>query len=617
MSEGRPSRMSRVIRAIDRATVGVAMLAVAVLLVDIGWIPTLSGEVRRLVVFANGLVVCLFLFEYFAKLALSQPIARHLRANLFDTTITGLFLLLLLFAHPLYHSRTLSPFFESRQIALSRLIVWLALSYIVITLISKAVAYQKQMTAAKFQPAGIVIGSFVLVIALGTALLSSPEALSTEARAREGRMHIVDAVFTSTSAVCVTGLVVKDTGTHFSTFGQVVILCLIQVGGLGLMTFVAFSSLLLGKGIPIYERVVMQDVLSYELMKHLPKMVIFILLVTLTTEAAGALLLYGTWAGDYTTGQRVYMSVFHAVSAYCNAGFSLMSDSFVKYGGSWPVVGTITGLIIFGGAGFTVQEDILRKLWRVLTRKSRTRGRLLKNLSATPAPAHLSLHSKTVIVTSGILLSAGAMMFALLEWNGVLSGLPAGEKALAAWFQSVTPRTAGFNTVDFSVVRASTLMVTMALMFVGASSGGTGGGIKTSTFAVVVATLRATLRNRLNVEMLRRTIPIQTIRQALAVVFMAALAIAVGTAILTLSEPGIEFQKLLFEEVSAFGTVGLSTGTAGTPLSLSASLSWVGKLVIIVTMLTGRIGALAMLMVVAQKSAAFDYEYPSERVTVG
>jgi Trk-type K+ transport system membrane component len=222
-----------------------------------------------------------------------------------------------------------------------------------------------------------------------------------------------------------------------------------------------------------------------------------------------------------------------------------------------------------------------------------------------------------VLVTTGLLLLWGAALFALFEWNGVLKGLGTIERALAAWFQSVTPRTAGFNTVDFSVLKASTLVLVMALMFIGASPGGTGGGIKTSTFAVVVAIVRATLKNQINVEMMKRTIPIQTIRQALAVVFLAVLVVIVGTTILTLSEPGVAFEDLLFEDISAFATVGLSTGTPGTPLSLSGSLSWVGKLVIIVTMLVGRVGSLAMLMVVAQKSAAFAYEYPSERVTVG
>jgi len=622
MSEGHPSKISRVMRIIDRLAVGVAILAVLTLLVDIGWVPTLSPEMRRLILFLNGFVVCLFLFEYAAKMFLAGSMLRYMRANLFDTVLTFGFVALLFCAKPAYESAGFGGLLRQRGVTLGGIFLSIGLAYIILTLVSKAVAYQKQLSTSKFQPAGVVVASFILVIALGTALLSSPQALSEAALASEGRCGLVDALFTATSAVCVTGLTVKDIGPYFSTFGQVVIMCLIQIGGLGLMTIVAFSSLLIGKGIPLSERVVMQDILSYEVLSRLPRMIIFILLVTFGTEAVGAVIMYGAWRGDYTSGQRAYLSVFHAVSAYCNAGFSLFSNNLMKYRSSVPVVGTITGLIIFGGIGFTVQGDLLSKLRRALTARSKSKGRLLKNLALTQMPARLSLHTKVVLATTAVLLLLGTVLFGLFEWNGGLNGLPLAEKFLASWFQSVTPRTAGFNTVDFSALKLSTLILVMVLMFIGASPGGTGGGIKTSTFAVVIATVRATLANRINVEMFKRCIPIQTIRQSLAVVFLAAGLVTLGALLLAISNPGIALEKLLFEEISAFGTVGLSTGTAGTPLgstplSLSAALSWFGKVIIIITMLAGRIGPLVLLMTIAQKSAAFDYEYPSERLTVG
>jgi trk system potassium uptake protein TrkH len=617
MSEGRSSRIAGIIRAIDRLAVGVAVLAVLTLLVDIGWAPTLSGEMRRLVLAINGFVVCLFLFEYFAKLFLSASVARHIRANPFDAIITLAFLVMLFSVEPASRSEGFGAFLRDHRLSPASIYPGLGLLYIALTLISKAAVYQKQLSTSKFQPAGIVAASFILVIALGTALLSSPQALSVDALAREGRCPLIDSLFTATSAVCVTGLVVKDTGAYFSTFGQAVIMCLIQVGGLGLMTFVAFSSLLIGKGIALSERMVMRDVLSYEVMNRLPRMIVLILLVTFGTEALGAVMMYGAWQGDYTSGQRLYLSVFHAVSAYCNAGFSLMSDNLMGYRGSITVVGTITGLIIFGGIGFAVQGELLDRLSYILKPRAKFRGRLLKNLAAVRGPSRISLHTKVVLITTGLLLFWGAVLFGMCEWSGVLSGESLKTKVLASWFQGVTPRTAGFSTVDLSMLRLPTLLLLMALMFIGASPGGTGGGIKTSTFAVVIATMRATLHNRVNVEMLKRSIPIQTIRQSLAVLFLAMSLVIVATAVLSVSDRGVPLEYLLFEEVSAFGTVGLSTGTPWTALSLSASLSVVGKLVIMISMLLGRIGSLVLLMVISQKSTAFVYEYSSERVTVG
>jgi trk system potassium uptake protein TrkH len=622
MSEGRPSRVNRFLRVIDRVTLGVAVMAVLTLLVDLGWIPTLQGHARTWAVVLNAAVVCLFLFEYFARAFLASSILRHIRENIFDTVLTVTFLALALSARYLYRGEGGGGALRGHGITLDTAYLVLGQVYILLALISKAVAYQRELATAKFKPAWVVVASFAIVIAMGTVLLCSPHALSEKAAAGEGRISVIDAFFTAASAVCVTGLTVKDIGTYFSTFGQVVIMGLIQVGGLGLMTFVAFSSLIIGKGLALSERVVMQDVLSYEVMNRLPRMLVFILSVTFGTEALGAAVMYFTWHGDYTVGERVYLSAFHAVSAYCNAGFSLLSANLVEYRNSFALVTAVTGLIIFGGIGFTVQGDLIGRVWYYIKARARGRRRLLKNLAAAEGPVYLSTHSKVVLTTTAALLVSGTILFAVLEWTGTLGGMGLEEKALASWFQSVTPRTAGFNTVDIGMLKLTTLVMLMAMMFVGASPGGTGGGIKTSTFAVIIATVRATLRNRLNVEMFKRTIPLQTIRQALAVVFLSILLVASGAFVLALSDPGISLDKLLFEEVSAFGTVGLSMGTAGTPLgptplSLSAALSWAGKLVIILTMFAGRIGALTLLVAIAQKTEAAAYEYPSERVTVG
>jgi len=634
MTEGRPIvRGQKLLAFIDRGILAVAVLAVFTLLVDLGWVPTLVGWPRLVVLSVNALVVALFLFENFARLLLAPSMARHVRENVFDATLTALFLVVLFSEKYVYQSTSVGEWLRSRDSTLTGVYLFTGQIYILLTLVAKAVVYQRRLSASRFPPSLVVVGSFALVVALGAVLLASPHALSDTARASEGRIPVIDSIFTAASAVCVTGLTVKDIGVYFSTFGQVVIMLLIQVGGLGLMTFVAFSSLVLGKGLAISERVVMQDVLSYEVMSKLPRMVAYIFLLTFGTEALGALILYFSWHSGLSVGQRAYMSVFHAVSAYCNAGFSLFATNFVEYRNSIPVVGAITGLIIFGGLGFTVQSDLAERAWRGLTnrayrlwyalRKPSTLLRWrLKGRPGAEAPLHLGTHSKVVLYTTAMLLFWGAVLFAFFEWAGVLSGMGLRERVLASWFQSVTPRTAGFNAVDIGLVRLTTLVLLMVLMFIGASPGGTGGGIKTSTFAVICATVRATLQNRLNVEMFRRTIPLQTIRQSLAVVFLAIVLLMAGVLLLAVTQPGIAFDRLLFEEMSAFGTVGLSTGTAGThlgatPLSLSAALSPVGKLVIILTMLAGRIGSLTMLIAVAQKSATVNFEYPSTRITVG
>ena len=218
---------------------------------------------------------------------------------------------------------------------------------------------------------------------------------------------------------------------------------------------------------------------------------------------------------------------------------------------------------------------------------------------------------------TAVFLVAGGLLFAALEWNGALAGMSLREKLLGIWFQTVTPRTAGFNTVSFSSARTATYLTTSVLMFIGASPGGTGGGIKTSTFFILIATVYSALRNRFSVEAMGRTVPSGTVRQAVMVVLLALVLVASGLFVLSLTEPGIPFERLIFEDMSAFGTVGLSPGTPGKALSLSASLSWVGKLVIIVTMFAGRIGPLTLVIAIAQQRKIVEYEYPSEQVVIG
>ncbi len=610
-------KLKEALAAIDAVMLVVAVVAIVTLLVEWGWGATLSPLAHGAILALNALVITFFLFETLAKLFLAPSFGRHIRDNLFEVLLTAAFLVLFFSAEHLYRTAGVYSLLETYGISLAGFYLFLGQVYVLLSVLIKTIAFQKHLSATGIRPAAVVVASFAAVILIGTVLLASPHAVSPGRLVAGEHPTLVDSLFTATSAVCVTGLIVKDTGSYFSTFGQVIILCLIQIGGLGLMTFVTFSSLLIGKGMALREQAVMQDVLSYDVMAKLPRLIVYILLVTLASEVLGTLLLYPVWQGDLSTGRRLYLSVFHAISAFCNAGFCLFSNSFEAYRGSFLLNGVITGLIIFGGLGFIVQRNLGAKLWYALKYRWTPRPIVLKSPETADAPVFLSLQTRIVLVTTGLLLAGGAVLFALLEWSGVLDGMSFKEKVLATWFQTVTPRTAGFNTVDFSLLRTPTHLVTVVLMFIGACPGGTGGGIKTSTFAILIATVYSALRNRSGVEAMRRTISYRTVRQAVMVVLLGVTLVVAGLFVLSVSESGVPFERLLFEEVSAFGTVGLSAGDPVSGLSLSASLSWVGKLVIIATMFTGRIGPLTLVIAIAQRRYAVDYEYPSEQIVIG
>ncbi len=617
MNESYSAKSQTLFARIEKPMLVVAGIALLTVVVEWGWGGAITPLASRAILLMNALVIALFVFEALARLVLSDNVRLHVAENTFEIAVTAVFLAALILGKVLYNIEGVAGRLVRIGLDLSLFYVLLGQLYLLVCVLMKAISLQKKVTAAGIRPAAVVMGSFAGVILLGTVLLVSPRAIAAERLAVEGRLPLVDALFTATSAVCVTGLIVRETGTHFSQFGQVVILVLIQIGGLGLMTFVTFSSLILGKGMALSEQVAMQDALSYDVLAKLPRLVVYILLVTFVTEAIGAALLYRVWHGDMSVQRRLYVSIFHSVSSFCNAGFSLFDDSFVAYRGSLLLNGVVTFLVIFGGLGFIVQRNLAGRLWYALRCRLAPHSRLLKPLRESRHRSFMSLQTKIVLAMTGCLLAAGAILFALLEWHGALGGLSLSEKLLGVWFQAVTPRTAGFNTVSFSSMRTTTYLMIVVLMFIGASPGGTGGGIKTSTFFILLATVYSALSQREDVEALRRRVPAQVARQAVMVMFLGLALVISGLFVLSITEPGVPFERLLFENMSAFGTVGLSTGTPGTPLSLSASLSWLGKLVIIVTMFAGRIGPLTLVIAIAQQRRRVQYEYPAEELVIG
>jgi trk system potassium uptake protein len=445
----------------------------------------------------------------------------------------------------------------------------------------------------QLSPAQLLSLHILGLITLGGLALSLPVA------AAPGRhVSVLDAFFTATSAVCVTGLVVVDVPRDLSLVGQVVLMLLIQAGGLGYMTISTLVMVALGRRMSMQERLTLADALNVTSMEGLLRFAWTVALLTFALEGAGALVLGLRFARDLGWANGLWFGAFHAVSAFNNAGFALFSDNLVRYRGDVTVNLVVTTLIIGGGLGFLVLSEVLR-----LRRR---------------AGPGLSVHTKLVVGLTAALLIAGTLGILALEWTnpGTLGPLGFGEKLLAAWFQAVTPRTAGFNTISIGDMTAPALFLTIVLMFIGASPGGTGGGVKTTTFGVTVMAIWATIRNRSDVTVFRRRIAPEVIARAFAIAFIAFLGVNLVAGVLLV----LEHQSLiatLYETVSAFGTVGLSMGVAGSVLSLSAVFGAGGKLLIMLMMFMGRVGPLTMVLALAGGGTAPRLRYPEGKVLIG
>jgi len=428
--------------------------------------------------------------------------------------------------------------------------------------------------------------SFAALIVCGTLLLKLPAATPHGAS-----IGWIDALFTSTSASCVTGLAVRDTGAGFSALGQGVILLLVQVGGLGVMTFALFF-VVLGGRFSLDQRQLVEQTLAGERSLAPRALVRMVLIFTLTCETLGTLWLWLAFRGELE--QPLWQACFHAVAAFTNAGFSLLPDNLMRFRGNLAVNAGVMLLIVLGGIGFLAVHDLTH---------SRLRWR------------RVSLHTRLVLLVSALLVGAGALGFWLVERRGALSGLPAGEQLLASLFQSVTARTAGFNTVDFAALAPATLLGLIVLMFIGGSPGSCAGGIKTTSAAILVLALRAELAGRRHVNAFGRTISRRAVALAVAAATAALAAANAGLfALLLIESPsargqGTGFAEYAFEAMSALGTVGLSTG-------ITPNLAPASKLVLVVLMFLGRVGPLTLAAIVSGRRVD-DWRYPSEAVMIG
>jgi len=436
---------------------------------------------------------------------------------------------------------------------------------------------------------------FVAVIAIGTLLLALPFSISQSVWSWD---HLLVALFTATSAVCVTGHIVVDTGTYFSPFGQLLILALIQVGGLGYMTATTFLLLLVGRKFGLRDKIAVQQALDRSELQGAAQVIRSIIAITMLFEITGIFLLLIVFAPAHGLERALWLATFHSISAWNNAGFSLFADNLIGYQASPLLNLVIPGLIIFGGIGYEAIFEMYTWLRDRLLRRS---GRLV-----------FSLNFKVAVSTTVILLVAGTLAFFLVEVRNpnTLGSMPLSTQVLAAWFQSVVPRTAGFNSIDISKMTTAGLFITIALMLIGGSPGGTAGGIKTTTLRVLTSCTKAILQGKEEVSLYERQIPFSLILKAVGVAVGSLVTVIVMTTLVALSDPEIDFIRILFEVASAFATVGLSTG-------ITAGLSTFGKLMIVVTMYIGRVGVLLLMGAILGDPSPSVVRYPEENLLVG
>jgi trk system potassium uptake protein TrkH len=547
-------------------------------------------------------LLCVFIAEKIVRLFNAISKADYWRANWFETP-----LLIALAIAVLGAGRW---FGKADPAAIKHFAVGI---YLVLQVVIKLSRTSVNMAASGKNPTRTLIASFLVLIISGAGLLCLPRASSIEHRA--SRISFVDALFTATSATCVTGLIVKNTGRDFTLMGQVIILSLIQLGGLGIVVFGAVFALLLGQALSLRESVAMQDLLSARTLGRIGNMIAFIFVGTIFIEAVGAVSLFGMW--DDVPGrvanvqQQWFCSIFHSISSFCNAGFSLFSDSFTGYNKSWRIYTVVCPLIVLGGLGFGVLYDLANIV------ADRVKRFFKKSFHKTyrfsmEAPKRMRLQTKIVLSVSACLIVLGTLAILLFERYADGGVSAQNQGLLGALFQSITARTAGFNTIDVSAMSPSSRFVLILLMFIGGSPGSTAGGIKTVTLAVVIMTAVAALRKRSEVEMFKRSVRIVVVGRAITVTLLFVAVLFGATLILTITENanGFTMSQIAFEAASAMGTVGLTTG-------ITPALTTAGKLIIIAVMLIGRLGPLTLLATLTFNLKPARYSYPSEAIIVG
>lgn len=455
-----------------------------------------------------------------------------------------------------------------------------------------------------FNPTLLFVASFLLLILLGTVLLLMPKSVTT------GRLSLIDALFMSTSAVCVTGLSVTDISTNFTTFGQNVIMIMVQLGGLGIMTFTGFFGYFFTGGFSYKNQLMFTEFLNESKVSSVIRTLYTIVGITFLVEAIGAFLIFFSLdaANFKDIGGQIHFSIFHAISGFCNAGFSTLSNGLyeddVRFNYNFQLI--IAFLLIVGGLGFALVYNIYRFFNRWYFN---FHNRFLYREPILFKPWIMSFNSKVILYITGILIVFGTGFYLILEYNNTLAEhTTLWGKIVTAFFMGVTPRTAGFNTVDMTAIHFPTIMIIILLMWIGASPGSTGGGIKTTTFAVSILNVLDIGRGKGRIEIFKRELSDDTVRRAFAIIVLSLLSLGVAIFLLLITDGDKGFKALVFETFSAYSTVGLSLG-------ITPDLSDTGKLILVITMFMGRVGTLTLIIALIKKTYAKSYHFPKEEMT--
>lgn len=562
-----------------------SLLVVVSILIPIGF--HLSPEMVNLNQQLESWILFGFILNFLVRFILTSDRMTYLRRRWFEGIISLLSVLILIdFA---ISSIGIIDFLFADSARPGELFLKFLKGYLLFIVFVKFLQYLPELLDKQKNTARFLVYSFLSLIAGGTVLLMLPGATV------DGQgLLFIDALFTSTSAVCVTGLIVVDTATHFTLFGELVIMGLIQLGGIGIITFATFLFLFISGGLGVGQMNTLKNLIGEANTNLVTSTLKKVVGLTFIVELIGAISYYLSWDVNFPSqGQRILFSVFHAVSAFCNAGFSLFTGSLSHELNATNLGINITTmiLIIIGGLGFTV-------IWELIHRRT----------VQSPWRKRLSVHTRTVLYTTGILIVVGALLILGLEWNQTLASFSWRNKILVSFFQSVTTRTAGFNTIDTGAIGMSATLVISTLMFIGGSPASTAGGIKTTTFAVLMRSIATTIRGYDRMELFKRTIPNTVIFRAMTVILLAGSCVGISTILLSMVESHA-FIDLLFEEISAFATVGLSRG-------ITAELSSTGKVIIVVSMFLGRVGILTFMVAFASSIDTHKYKYPEETLMV-
>jgi len=557
----------------------------------------MSAEARTIFDRLDVGLACAYGILWFSEMALSASpaaAARFRRAELV-LLVLGILALMSLFFLPEPVRHMLAGELGIRA---GDLFFWLVRMFLLGCLMLQVLRGLERVLALGWRIEVLLAASFAALIGVGACLLKLPNALVSGAAS----LTWVDAFFMSTSATCVTGLVVRDIGTDFTMFGQMVVLSLIQIGGLGVVTFVALVSSLSNKTLPVPQMVAFRQLINAPALGDLRRRVIGVVAITVFVELAGAALLFAFVDYGDSPVDRVRWAIFHSISAFCNAGIAFHPDSLESFSTNYGALYTIMALIVIGGLGFLVIPEIFSVVTNRIKRWTQSRSLVPKN--------RFSVQSRLSLITTVFLILAGTAVFWVFEKSNVLVQADAFESFTASLFQSITARTAGFNTVPFSELHNATLLAVIFLMVIGGCPVSTAGGIKTVTFAILALALRALLRGNSRIEAFGRTIPFRVVISALNVFQLYVATAITGLILVSFFDPEVPMRDVVFECFSALSTVGLGTG-------ITAGLSDASKLVLCVMMWIGRIGPIAMVLSVFQSTGSVDYEFPEEDVVVG